>query len=74
MGSFPDVPVYLQYPDQTPVDLRIHGLHILQADRLTQQLLVERHGEPSIDVVTMEDGKTNHSTNKMEVRQMLLRG
>ncbi len=39
---------------------------------MSQQLLVEGESESTINVESMEHSHTQHTTNKVEIRQMLL--
>ena len=50
--------IVLQHPFQGNVKIWIHGFDIGQVDRLVQQHLVERHREPSVDVMPVKHGNT----------------
>ena len=45
----------------------VDPFNVVQSDGFAQQLLVERQGEASIQVVTMKDGYANDAPNKVEV-------
>ena len=63
----------LQHPAKTAMKFRVNALKVIQCDWLSQQLLVERHGETSVKIVTVEYCHPDHTTHKVEVGQMLLR-
>ena len=47
--------VVLQHPVEGGEEVRVHRLNICKVDRLVQQHLVERHREPAVNVMPMEN-------------------
>ena len=45
--------------------------HVVQRDRLAEQLLVEEHGEAAVDVVAVVDGHAEDATDKVEVGEVV---
>lgn len=54
------------------MEVGVNRFHIVQSDRLPQQLFVERQREASINVVAMEHRHAHDTTHEVEVRQVLL--
>ena len=46
---------YSQHPQQTSMQFGVNTLQIVQYDRFTKELLVERQSKAAVQVVTMED-------------------
>ncbi|RUS90107.1 hypothetical protein EGW08_002149, partial [Elysia chlorotica] len=63
----------LYHPAEAAVQVWVHTLQVVQCDGLAQQLLVERHREPPVQVVAVEDGHADHAPHKVEVRQLTYR-
>ncbi len=45
-----------QHPAKGAEEVRVHRLNVRQVDGLVQQHLVERHREPTVNVVSVKDG------------------
>jgi hypothetical protein len=63
--------VIFQGPGQVLVVLLVDALHIVDVDFLAQHHLVECTDEERVEEATMEDGKTDHTTNEFEIVEML---
>ena len=63
---------YSQHPLEASVVSFINALQVVERDGMTQQLFVEGKSEATINVETMEHSHTQHTTNKVEIGQMLL--
>lgn len=61
----------LQSPSQISVQVLIDTFHILQGDLLSQHHLVECTNEERVQEATVEDGKTDHTSNELEVVEVL---
>jgi hypothetical protein len=53
------------------VEILIDTLHILQRDPLSEHHLVECANKERVQEASVEDGKSNNTTDKFEVVQML---
>src|SRR5258708_6359477 len=60
----------LQYPSHSTMQFSIHTLQILKSNLLLQDDLVETRDEVGIQESAVVDGKTQNSSNKLEVVQM----
>lgn len=55
---------------QTLVNFSINTLHVLQSDLLPQHHFVECSDKEGVEETPVEDCKTNHTTNELEVVKM----
>ena len=53
------------------MEVGIHALHIRQGDFLSQNHLVESPDEESIEETSMKYSQANHSSDELEVIEML---
>merc|ERR1712230_9234 len=63
--------VVLHGPGESAVEFGIHALHVLQGDPLLEDHLVERSNEECVQKAPVEDGQTDHASNKLEVAKVL---
>ena len=71
-GAVDDVgDVVVHRPAESTMELGIHTLHIKQVDLLLQDHLVECANEEGVQESPMEDSQADHTSNKLEVAQML---
>ena len=61
-----------QHPLEASVVGFINALQVVEGDGMAEQLFVEGKSEAAIDVETVEHSHTQNTTNKVEIRQMLL--
>lgn len=54
------------------MQVRINVSDVVQNDGLVEQHLIEWQSETTVEMVTMEDGQTHYSTDKVEIGQVLL--
>lgn len=62
----------LQDPNETVVEVGVHRLHVIQCDGFSQQLLVKRQREASVNVVAVKHCHAHDATHKVEIGQVLL--
>lgn len=55
------------------VELWIDRLNVLQSDGLTEKHLVEGQRKTTVNIVTMKNGQTNDSTDKVKVGEVVLK-
>ena len=63
--------VVIEHPIERFVQIGVHGLYIVQRDWFIKKHFVKRRGEPSIDVMAMEDCCSDYTSDEMEVRQVI---
>lgn len=54
------------------MQLWVSGLQVVELNGFTQQLFVEGQREAPVNVVTVENRQTHHTTHKVEIRQVVL--
>ena len=55
------------------MQLGVSGLQVIELDGFAEELFVEGKCEAPVDVVTVEDRQAHHATDKVEIRQVVLR-
>lgn len=61
----------VQSPRQIAVQILVHTLHVLQRHLLPQHHLIERPDKEGIQETTVENGQPHHTSDELEVVQML---
>jgi hypothetical protein len=64
------VDIVIQCPRQVTMEISVDTLHILQSDLLPQDHLVKSANEKRIQEATVENGKTDNTSDELEVVQM----
>lgn len=57
----------LQNPNKAAVKVRIDALKVVEGYRLSKELLIERHREAAVEVMSVENRNANYPSNKMKV-------
>lgn len=57
-----------QNPNKAAVKIRVNTLKVVKSYRLSKELLIERHCEAAVEVMSVENRNANYPPNKMKVR------